>query len=97
MRKRTSFILATGITLPVLAGIVACNSHSGRIDADAAEIPSARVTAAARGNIEHVLSLAGQFQPYQVVDVHPKVTGFMQKINVDIGDRVHKGEISRGP
>jgi RND family efflux transporter MFP subunit len=38
------------------------------------------------------LSLAGQFQPYQVVDVHPKVTGFMVKINVDIGDRVHKGE-----
>jgi RND family efflux transporter MFP subunit len=38
------------------------------------------------------LSLAGQFQPYQVVDVHPKVTGFMEKINVDIGDRVHKGQ-----
>ena len=45
-----------------------------------------------RGNISHVLSLAGQFQPYQVVDVHPKVTGYMAKINVDIGDRVHKGE-----
>ncbi|HEY1901478.1 MAG TPA: efflux RND transporter periplasmic adaptor subunit [Terracidiphilus sp.] len=40
----------------------------------------------------HTLSLAGQFQPYQVVDVHPKVTGFMVKINVDIGDRVHKGQ-----
>jgi RND family efflux transporter MFP subunit len=39
------------------------------------------------------LSLAGQFQPYQVVDVHPKVTGFMEKINVDIGDRVHKGQV----
>ena len=38
------------------------------------------------------LSLAGQFQPYQVVDVHPKVTGFMVKINVDIGDRVRKGQ-----
>lgn len=92
MRKQTSFILAAGIALPLLTGIVACNSHNGRIDADAAEIPSARVSAAARGNIEHVLSLAGQFQPYQVVDVHPKVTGFMAKINVDIGDRVHKGE-----
>jgi RND family efflux transporter MFP subunit len=45
-----------------------------------------------RGDIAHTLSLAGQFQPYQVVDVHPKVTGFMVKINVDIGDRVHKGE-----
>jgi RND family efflux transporter MFP subunit len=45
-----------------------------------------------RGDIAHTLSLAGQFQPYQVVDVHPKVTGFMVKINVDIGDRVRKGQ-----
>ncbi len=55
-------------------------------------MPSAKVVAAQRGNIAHILSLAGQFQPYQVVDVHPKVTGFMVKINVDIGDKVRKGE-----
>ena len=36
--------------------------------------------------------LAGQFQPYQVVDVHPKVSGFMAQINVDIGDIVHQGQ-----
>jgi RND family efflux transporter MFP subunit len=85
-------VLAAGITIPVLAGIVACNFKSRHSDANAAEIPSARVAAAMRGDIAHTLSLAGQFQPYQVVDVHPKVTGFMVKINVDIGDRVHKGE-----
>jgi RND family efflux transporter MFP subunit len=39
-----------------------------------------------------VLTLAGQFQPYQVVDVHPKVSGFIRHIYVDIGDRVHQGE-----
>jgi RND family efflux transporter MFP subunit len=92
MRKRTYSILAAGLTLLVLAGIVACkitNQHSG---ASAAEIPSAKVAAAARGDIAHTLSLAGQFQPYQVVDVHPKVTGFMVKINVDIGDKVRKGQ-----
>ena len=93
MRERTIFFFAAGITLLLAGGVVACNSHGPRIDADAAEIPSATVAVAARGNIAHVLSLAGQFQPYQVVDVHPKVTGFMSKINVDIGDRVHKGEV----
>jgi RND family efflux transporter MFP subunit len=90
MRKLTSWILAAGIAIPALAGIAACKSqHSG---ANAAETPSAKVAVAQRGDIAHTLSLAGQFQPYQVVDVHPKVTGFMVKINVDIGDRVHKGE-----
>ncbi len=39
-----------------------------------------------------MLTLAGQFQPYQVVDVHPKVSGYMSRINVDIGDVVHQGQ-----
>ena len=39
-----------------------------------------------------MLTLAGQFQPYQVVDVHPKVSGYMTQINVDIGDIVHQGQ-----
>jgi RND family efflux transporter MFP subunit len=81
-----------GITFPVLAGMVACNFRNRHSKASAAEMPSARVAAATRGSIAHTLSLAGQFQPYQVVDVHPKVTGFMVRINVDIGDKVRKGE-----
>lgn len=39
-----------------------------------------------------MLTLAGQFQPYQMVDVHPKVSGYMKKINVDIGDVVKQGQ-----
>jgi len=92
MRKRSSPILVAGMIFPVLAAIVACDFKSQHPNANSAEIPSARVAAAMRGDIAHTLSLAGQFQPYQVVDVHPKVTGFMVKINVDIGDRVRKGE-----
>jgi RND family efflux transporter MFP subunit len=92
MRKRSSSILAAGMIFPVLAAIVACDFKSQHPGANAAEIPSAKVATAKRGDIAHTLSLAGQFQPYQVVDVHPKVTGFMVKINVDIGDRVRKGE-----
>jgi len=61
-------------------------------NARAASIPAARVAIAQRGDISHVLTLAGQFQPYQVVDVHPKVSGYMRKINVDIGDIVHEGQ-----
>ena len=66
--------------------------HSQDDSAKAAAIPSARVAAAQRGNINLVLTLAGQFQPYQVVDVHPKVPGYMKKINVDIGDVVQQGQ-----
>jgi len=92
MRKRTSLIVAAGITFAVFVGIVAHIVLNHHPNAHAAEVPSAKVAVAARGDIAHTLSLAGQFQPYQVVDVHPKVTGFMVKINVDIGDKVRKGQ-----
>lgn len=54
-------------------------------------MPTAHVATAQRGDVSHILTLAGQFQPYQVVDVHPKVSGYMQRINVDIGDVVKQG------
>lgn len=72
--------------------LAACRAKDGSDDARAASIPSARIAVAQRGSISHVLTLAGQFQPYQVVDVHPKVSGYMRKINVDIGDIVHEGQ-----
>lgn len=92
MRKRTSLFLVAGLVLPFVSFLVACYRAGKSAEANADEVPSARVVVAQRGNIAHTLSLAGQFQPYQMVDVHPKVTGFMVKINVDIGDKVHKGQ-----
>src|SRR5579863_1356416 len=92
MRKRASLILAIGSVLPVMASLVACHTSGSRSEAAAATAPTAKVATAQRGDISHVLTLAGQFQPYQVVDVHPKVSGYMSHINVDIGDVVHQGQ-----
>ena len=92
MRKRTSLVLAIGLALPAAVALVSCTSQEKSSEAKASEVPTATVAEVKRGNIAHTLSLAGQFQAYQVVDVHPKVSGFMRKINVDIGDKVRKGE-----
>jgi RND family efflux transporter MFP subunit len=92
MRKRSFPILAMGLMLPTALALVSCNSKGKSQDASASDIPSASVAEVKQGNIAHTLSLAGQFQPYQVVDVHPKVSGFMVRINVDIGDKVRKGD-----
>jgi RND family efflux transporter MFP subunit len=80
------------ILLPAAMSVLACNSSIKTSMARAAELPSAQVAQVQRGDISHVLRVAGQFQPYQVVDVHPKVSGYMRRINVDIGDVVHKGQ-----
>src|SRR5271170_1010738 len=92
MRTRTSLILAVGLALPALTGLVACNSKPKSSEMSATEVPAAAVVAVSRGNIAHVLNLAGQFQPYQVVDVHAKVSGYIKNIYVDIGDKVRAGQ-----
>jgi RND family efflux transporter MFP subunit len=85
-------ILSAAVALCAVSGISSCHSGRGGSAVNAAASPTARVAVAQRGDIAHVLTLAGQFQPYQVVDVHPKVSGYMKRINVDIGDIVHQGE-----
>lgn len=93
MRKRFSFLLFTGLTFVAALGMNACSSKAKNSEADAAEMPSAPVSAVVRGSIQHTLNLAGQFQPYQVVDVHAKVSGYIRHIYVDIGDKVHTGQV----
>lgn len=92
MHKRFFSALAAGVAFFAALGIASCHSGSSTSEAKAATVPSASVAVAQRGDISQILTLAGQFQPYQVVDVHPKVSGYMKKINVDIGDIVHQGE-----
>lgn len=91
MWKQSSIVLAA-LTFMTGLGLTACSSNNTR-DARAAEIPTASVARVTRGTIVHTLSLAGQFQPYQVVDVHAKVSGYIKDIYVDIGDRVHQGQV----
>lgn len=54
---------------------------------------AAPVVGVTRGNLASSLTVAGQFQPYQQVDLHAKVSGYILWIKVDIGDRVRQGEV----
>jgi RND family efflux transporter MFP subunit len=92
MRKRTFWLLAGVIGVVLVIGIISLPSRHKASQSMAAEIPSASVAAVERGSISHILALAGQFQPYQVIDVHPKVSGFIRSIYVDIGDKVRQGQ-----
>ena len=90
MRKRKFSIVIASLAMIAATVTVACKTRPA--DANAAEIDSATVATVQRGSITHTLSLAGQFQPYQVIDVHPKVSGFIRHIYVDIGDKVREGQ-----
>ncbi len=51
------------------------------------------VVAVESEKLDTTLSLPAQITPYEVVDIYPKVTGFLDVISVDRGSRVHAGEL----
>jgi RND family efflux transporter MFP subunit len=91
MRKRPFLLIAACVILGSAAFLIFHFRQREAVEA-APGRPAARVAVVQRGSITQLLGLAGQFQAYQVVDVHPKVSGFIRHIYVDIGDRVHEGE-----
>lgn len=77
----------------VLAG---CNNPSAREgnSASVAGTPQqVAVVAVESEKLDTTLSLPAQITPYEVVDIYPKVTGFLDTISVDRGSRVHAGEL----
>ena len=59
--------------------------------ADAAE--TAAVVRVTRGTIQNTLTISGNFKPFQDVDVHAKVAGYIRNIYVDVGDHVKEGQV----
>jgi RND family efflux transporter MFP subunit len=45
-----------------------------------------------RATLSNKVDVAGELLPYQEVELHAKVSGYIKHIYVDIGDRVHTGE-----
>ncbi|HVH87313.1 MAG TPA: efflux RND transporter periplasmic adaptor subunit, partial [Terriglobales bacterium] len=98
-RSRKLLIAAlVGLCLVVAAAVVMRSRAGSGVNARSRhpEVERARYVAVARAKRETIansLSIAGQFLPYQNVDLHAKVAGYIRQINVDIGDRVHRGQV----
>ena len=89
-RKRILWI-AVLLCLLLAALFLIVRSRYGKGPAE--QPRAAAVVAVMRGNLASSLTVAGQFQPYQQVDLHAKVSGYIRWIKVDIGDRVRQGEV----
>ncbi len=55
-------------------------------------IMAAAVTPVVLANLSNTLTIAGEFKPFQDVDVHAKVAGYIRNIYVDVGDHVKQGQ-----
>jgi RND family efflux transporter MFP subunit len=78
--------------LAVLMMLCGCVKHEQTAPAADAAVPvsAVRIT---RGDLTGIITLTGEFVPFQEVDVMAKVAGYIRTINVDIGDRVRRGQV----
>lgn len=57
------------------------------------EAPSVAVARIVRGDVTQSLTVAAEFRPFQEIEVHAKVAGYLKSIAVDVGDRVRAGQL----
>jgi RND family efflux transporter MFP subunit len=91
MHRKRIFWIAALLCFLLAALFLIIRNHYGKAPAE--QPRAAAVVAVVRGNLASSLTVAGQFQPYQQVDLHAKVSGYIRWIKVDIGDRVRQGEV----
>jgi len=84
--------LLTGVT--VVSLIVARTWHRTAHAQDAVgPVPAVAVVKVDREDLYKEITIPAEFRPYNEVDVHAKVSGYVKQINVDIGDKVTPGQL----
>ena len=93
-RKRRYFIASGILALLLLAVFFRLFGKNVRAEPteDSAITPAA-VAIVKRAPISNKITLSGDFVPFQEVDVHAKVSGYIRKLSVDVGDHVKTGQL----
>ena len=86
MHRKPIICLAAGLCIFAAA----CKSNQPPAPETTQPASVAEVT---RGTLANTLKVAGEFLPYQEVELHAKVAGYIRRINVDIGDKVRAGQV----
>lgn len=91
--KRTHLWISAAALVICLAALFPFIGRRARANQEEpASEQTAAVVRAERKPITNTLTLSGEFRPFQEVDVHAKVAGYIRKIYVDVGDHVKSGQ-----
>ncbi|MGH7980312.1 MAG: efflux RND transporter periplasmic adaptor subunit [Limisphaerales bacterium] len=88
----------SAIVVAVAGGVlwVADRSHAESAEnpaSDSSAMPIVAVAKVARENLSKTVTIPAEFRPYEEVVLHAKVSGYVDKMNVDFGDKVKAGEL----
>jgi RND family efflux transporter MFP subunit len=94
MIKRSKQIgVAAGAVVAAAAFWLACSNYKASAGQSGHSLPAVVVALATRGPLANSITLSGEFRPFQEVDVHAKVAGFIRTIYVDVGDHVKSAQV----
>ncbi len=90
--KRVVMVIACVLILGLALYLVRSRRHADAAEEAPTQPPVVSTATAHTGEIANQLTVAGIFQPFQEIDVHGKVSGYIRHIYVDIGDKVRQGQ-----
>jgi RND family efflux transporter MFP subunit len=90
---RTRLLKSSASALLFSLAVAGCHRSSDEDKLAATTAPPAAVAAATRAPLTNTLVVAGEFLPFQAVELHAKVAGYIRHIGVDIGDKVRTGQV----
>jgi RND family efflux transporter MFP subunit len=101
--NKTKWLVTATVLIAAVALVWIWSGHKETADGDGDQdvsassnsggpLPTAAVARVERRDMGSTLAIAGAFKPFQDVEVHAKVAGYIRKIYVDVGDRVTEGQ-----
>ena len=81
------------IIASALALVILLRWHSGNIQPISQSLPSVAAIKVTRQDMYNEVPIPAEFRPYIQSELHAMVTGYVDKMNVDFGDKVIKGEV----
>ncbi len=86
-------VLVAPVVALAVAGAACSGERASAARAGDREAPTVAVARIQRGDIAQSLTIAAEFRPFQEIEVHAKVAGYVKSIGVDVGDRVKAGQL----
>src|SRR5579871_4910106 len=81
------------LSLVCVLAVTGCHKAKKKTAPSVSEPPSLHVIHPETREISRVVGQPSFIQSYERTSIYPKISGFIEKWTVDIGDRVQKGDV----
>jgi RND family efflux transporter MFP subunit len=95
VRSKVRWVVAAAavVIVGVLLWCVRRSREEAERNREASNLPVVAVAKVDREDLYREVTIPAEFRPYVEVELHAKVSGYVDKMNVDFGDRVKAGQL----